>query len=216
MLRVVPDHPLELPLAKVVGANCKRLRTAICITQDGLAQYARSLGLRWTASKVGDFEAGRSAPTLATVLIVGDALAWAAAQARFDIDIGLSDQPPPPDEVTLADLLDGGSGFIVLSDEHTVRAADLVAVARGRGFESWDGATEPLTRQPGMTEKRIAKNLNVSDLDFAETSFLLWGKTFSEERDSRAGVDANQQRKGRISREMRAEIEKALTNGDDQ
>jgi len=206
MLRVVPDHPLELPLAKVVGANCKRLRPAICITQDGLAQYARSLG----------FEAGRSAPTLATVLIVGDALAWAAAQARFDIDIGLSDQPPPPDEVTLADLLDGGSGFIVLSDEHTVRAADLVAVARGRGFESWDGATEPLTRQPGMTEKRIAKNLNVSDLDFAETSFLLWGKTFSEERDSRAGVDANQQRKGRISREMRAEIEKALTNGDDQ
>lgn len=215
MLRGVSDA-LELPLAKVVGANCKRLRISIGITQDGLAQYARSLGLRWTASKVGDFEAGRSAPTLATVLIVGDALAWAASQASFEIDIGYSDQPAPPTEVTLADLLDAGDGLIALSDGHTVRAVDLVAVARGRGFESWDGAVEPPMRQPGMTEKRIARSLNVSDLAFAEASFLLWHKTFSEERDQRAGTEANQQRKGRISREMRSELEKALFNGNDK
>jgi hypothetical protein len=41
----------------------------------------------------------------------------------------------------------------------------------------------------------------------------LWHGTFSEERDRRAGPDATQQKKGRISRELRTELEKALTDG---
>jgi hypothetical protein len=46
-------------------------------------------------------------------------------------------------------------------------------------------------------------------------SFQLWHSTFSDERDQRAGPDANQQKRGRISRELRAELEKALSDGND-
>jgi hypothetical protein len=46
--------------------------------------------------------------------------------------------------------------------------------------------------------------------------FRLWnGRTFGEERNQRAGPDANQQKKGRTTRELRAELEKALADGDD-
>jgi hypothetical protein len=43
----------------------------------------------------------------------------------------------------------------------------------------------------------------------------LWQRTFSEERDRRAGADANQQKRGQESRTLRAELEKALADGDD-
>jgi hypothetical protein len=46
-------------------------------------------------------------------------------------------------------------------------------------------------------------------------SFQLWQGTFTEERDRRAGPDANQQKRGRISRDLRAELEKALADGND-
>ena len=36
-----------------------------------------------------------------------------------------------------------------------------------------------------------------------------------KERDRRAGPDANQQKRGRVSRELRAELEEALGNGND-
>ena len=42
------------------------------------------------------------------------------------------------------------------------------------------------------------------------------GALFREERDRRAGEDANRQKKGRITRELRAELEKALADRDDQ
>ena len=55
-------------LAVVVGRNCRRIRTTAGITQNELAKHARDVGLRWTASKVGDFESGRNNPSFATVL----------------------------------------------------------------------------------------------------------------------------------------------------
>ena len=65
-------------VAEVIGANCKRIRTDIGVTQDFLAHFARIAGLRWNAAKVGDFEAGKSEPTFKTVLAVTLALdmAW--------------------------------------------------------------------------------------------------------------------------------------------
>ena len=60
MLRNVKEHQLSA----VVGRNCKRLRTDADVKQDELAKHARSVGLRWTASKVRDFEAGRNAPKI--------------------------------------------------------------------------------------------------------------------------------------------------------
>jgi hypothetical protein len=73
---------------------------------------------------------------------------------------------------------------------------------------------ERLLLRSGLTEDRLARQIGVERARLADISHLLWQSTFSEERDRRAGPDANQQKKGRISREMRAELEKALADGD--
>jgi transcriptional regulator with XRE-family HTH domain len=231
------------PLAEVVGANCKRIRVEIGVTQDELARHARRIGLRWNAAKVGNFEAGRSAPTFATVLAVTLALQMAledAAERRGET---------PGGGVTLADLVTG-TGFVALTDSLDFPTALVADVCRGEIFDTGrlSGSANPLgpeqinamvtqarealrereieagvtldeltamLQRSGLTEDRLARRLGIKPAELAATSFRLWQSTFSEERDRRAGPDANQQKKGRISRELRAELEKALADGND-
>jgi len=95
--------------------------------------------------------------------------------------------------------------LVRLGTDEALREADEIAeaVERGRKF----GA--PLVAHAGVTDKRMARQLGISVNDFMVRSIRLWGRTFSEERDRRAGADANQQKKGRIAREMRIELESA-------
>jgi transcriptional regulator with XRE-family HTH domain len=225
-------------LAKVIGANCKRIRTAHGLTQDELAQYARGLGLRWNAAKVGDFEKGRSAPTFATVLAVSLALHSAARnEAARKGDLSVS--------VLLSELLATDDGDqIQLNDDLHLPAALVAAVCKGQpwdtppwslwvptpgletkeSLEFWrelmpgDEVGSPPERvlmRSGLTEDRLARQLRIDLARLADLSYLLWERTFSEERDRRAGQDANQQKKGRISRELRAELERELADGND-
>lgn len=223
------------PLPEVLGANCKRIRTAAGLTQDELARYARTFGLRWNAAKVGDFEAGRSAPTFATVLVVSKALHFAVrnAAARSG-DLGVS--------VRLSELL-RGDGEVRLNDESALPAALLAGVCEGQswsmapwhieastpGLETKSSAAFDvelygdrglsaigrILLRSGLTEERLARRLGIELERLSDISHLLWGSTFSDERDRRAGPDANQQKKGRVSRELRAELERELANGDD-
>jgi transcriptional regulator with XRE-family HTH domain len=207
-------HVASQPLAEVVGRNCKRLRIEIGLTQDQLAQYARTLGLRWNAAKVGDFEAGRSAPTFATVLLVGITLHFASARAAM---LGpLYGKKRQRVVVTLADLLDGG-GLVELTDELWVPASGLADVCRGKAFplDWYKPAVEPET-PTSLTEDRLTKSLGINRSRLADVSFQLWQRTFSEERDRRAGPGANRQKRGRVSRELRAELEKALADGNNK
>lgn len=212
-------------LAGVVGANCKRIRSRLGLTQDQLAGYARALGLRWTTSSVGDFESGRSAPTFATILTAGIALQWASMQRRT----------PEDAPITLADLLDS-DGLIALTDAIAVKAADLAEVCRGEELlldwyqtvgdryvksvptemlrEATTAQRAGITGKQRLAEQRLARQLGIEAVKLGAVAFQLWGKTYSEERDRRAGSDANQQKKGRISRELRAELEEALGHGD--
>ena len=103
----------------------------------------------------------------------------------------------------------------VLGRVEHVGVAATQRAARGDPFPSqWYEDT--LLRRSGLTEQRLATRLGISHSRLADASFQLWHSTFSEERDRRAGVGANQQKKGRISRELRAELEKALADGNDQ
>ena len=72
---------------------------------------------------------------------------------------------------------------------------------------------ERMRRRSGLTEYRLATRLGISRDQLASMSFRLWQKTFSERRDQLAGADANAQKRGRISRELRAQLEKALADG---
>jgi transcriptional regulator with XRE-family HTH domain len=220
-VRVVTDQ-LPESLAAVVGRNCKRIRSEFDTTQDELAGFARRVGLRWTTSSVGDFEAARSAPTFATVLAVTAALqrAWEVEMAHRAIVAQLHGRATPEigPGVTLADLV-GQDGLLALTDSLSVPAAAVAEVCRGRPFTlEWGGPADGVTnvlRQSGLTEERLARRLGINRARLAHVSSRLWQSTFSEERNRRAGPDANQQKRGRVSRELRAELEKAIADGND-
>lgn len=224
------------PLPQVVGQNCKAIRTRIGITQDQLARYGRSVGLKWTAAATANFEAGRSSPTLATLVAVSAAL----QQALDDTDKRAGWH------VTLADLVafDGG---VTVNDLLSVSGDELAAWATGSPVHAprqssgpsiaditqavgptiadvlgpLSGSTKPPKRsmvegvagvlaRAGVAEYRVAKRLKITPEVLAAASFLLWQRTFSEERDERAGPDANAQRRGQITRQLSDEISDRL------
>jgi transcriptional regulator with XRE-family HTH domain len=205
-------------LAGVVGSNCRRLRGDAGVTRNELAKHARAQGLRWTDSKVGDFEAGRTSPTLATVLAISVALSYAT---RTD--------------VTLAELM-ADDGFVVINDQLAIKGSKLAGAARG---EPWrldkddtfasllveiddqlskgkqrNDVADVLARS-GLDEDRLAKRLNITVEELAALSFGLWQRSMSDERDRRAGTDANAQKRGRISRVLQTELERVIADGKD-
>jgi transcriptional regulator with XRE-family HTH domain len=221
-------------LAEVIGRNVKQMRRRIGATQDDLARYARDVGLRWTASTVGDFEAGRSAPTFATVIAVSTAL------ERAVLDVAKQRDGEPDLAVTLAELVSDsgvidGEGFVALNDSLDVAPKLLQELCRGavavlptgtwharlrshsaRDVQAMlDRDVQNMAKRSGLTEHRLAQRIGVSPNRLAVASFRLWKRTFSEERDRRAGPGANQQKRGQVSRTLRAELEKALADGND-
>ena len=66
----------------------------------------------------------------------------------------------------------------------------------------------------GLTEERVAAGLGVTPERVRTESLRLWNTTFSAQRDRLAGPDANRQRKGRITRQLKAQLQKAITDGD--
>lgn len=236
---MVPDQSESL--AVIVGRNFKRIRTRANITQNTMAKHGRMVGLRWTASKVGDFEVGRTSPTFATVLAASAALSWAT-----DSDVTLADLVESDGFVSLTDTFDPRGSVLqeLLRGEQSwrdSRAGDVGHTARlnrdpkffenmRAGFEqaSRDLRRYPdapttevmkIQRQSGLDEDRLAKRLNISADLLAAASWQLWQRPFSEERDQRAGPDANAQRRGRLSRvlqaELSAELERVSADGDD-
>lgn len=210
-----------------MGANCRRIRVDADVTQNKLALHARDVGLRWTASKVGDFESGRAATVpLQTALLVSVALTLATGR-----------------NVSLADLVQA-DGFVVLSDALVVRGPKLVDVMNGADWdlrakdtgqklepgvlkEMFAQFADDSDRYPwladmtlkdvsavkdrsGLDEARLAKRLEVSSFILAAASARLWNASVSDERDQRAGVGANAQHRGRISRELAKELKELL------
>lgn len=212
-----------------MGRNCKRLRTEIGLTQNEFARYARDRGLRWNSSAVADFEGGRSSPTFGTVLAVSLALELAAQIAecyRWGPEIG----------GVFPELVQ--SDVDIQLNNGLAMPADLVAeVCRGKNWQVWAPrgheskeslafdqaiwgdealtASQRLMVRSGQPEERLARQLKIELSQLSDISNLLWQRTFSEERDRRAGADANAQKKGRISRELRQELEQELTHGND-
>ena len=64
------------------------------------------------------------------------------------------------------------------------------------------------------TEERLARDFGLDRERLAAEMAALWRQSFHAERDRRAGGDANAQKKGRVARELKAELRKVL-DGDD-
>jgi hypothetical protein len=85
----------------------------------------------------------------------------------------------------------------------------------GERYRMRVGDVEDMRRRSDVNEARVCKRLGIDADELIGLSFTLWhGRTFSEERDSRA--IANPLRRGQVARELRAELEKAISSEKEQ
>lgn len=217
-------------LATVIGKNARRLRTNAGLTLDQVSIAAHRRGLKWSESRVADFEAGRVAPHLGTLAAFCLALTDAGcANATFPRLL----KSLPPIQINESLLLWDDDLVNLLSDRPVVNAP----FAEQPQENSQDSLTPYewviLSRYPvddlptlgavmkssGATEQRMRKSLGISSALLANLSAAIWKRTFSQERDRRAGEGANAQKRGQFTRQMRAELQAAIeaaTHGDDK
>jgi hypothetical protein len=185
-------------IAEVVGANARALRLGAEIKAERFAYEATSVGLPWTTGRVGDFEHGRIPPDLGTI--------YAAAVALGRL-IG---RP-----VTLAELLATGEP-VAVNDALTIGATALLGeIVPVRGRLGGKGTLSATAVPVLETDYRMCRNIGVDRQTGVAAMVALWGRPFSAERDRRAGPDANAQRRGIVARALKAELKKAIADGDD-
>lgn len=201
---------VDKSLAQVAGRNVRRLRLAAGVTLEQVAAATRPYGLRWSSGRVGDFEGGRVAPSLSTL--------YAVALTLRDV----TGQP-----VALRDLFDGDEDA-TLTDSLAVPLKSLRSSLSGLpvGDESNPDKFRLIVRPPeeagtalvlagvGLqlreSDYRLIKDLEVPPDTAVAAMAKLWRRPFSVERDARAGANANAQRKGQISRQLKTELREAL------
>jgi transcriptional regulator with XRE-family HTH domain len=218
-------------VAEVIGAGARALRLDAGVTLEQMARAAQLYGLPWTSGRVGDFEAGRTAPSLPTLV--------AAAAALGDV-IG---RP-----VSLAELVTG-EGEVHINDKLSLDTSALRAALAGASITAhaipqilatqemqemaqlmisqtnfhWPNrlrAVDPDLRQEVLrdfseSDARMCKNIGVDQVLGAAAMAALWRRTFTAERDHRAGPDAKAQRRGQISRQLKADLQEVINDGND-
>lgn len=213
-----------VPLQNVIGLNARAFRLGAGLTLDQVSAAARRRGLKWSESRVADFEAGRVAPNLTTLLAICLALNDAGCSeaslpllVKYISPVKINDSLELLDE-EIAELL---KGHRIAGPEPAVEADADPAGSLGwkrtplerKIFNRLDAdivTTARIAKTAGATEDRIRKSLRISPELLAHLSAALWGRSFSDERDRRAGADANAQKRGRVSREMQAELTAAI------
>ncbi len=182
-------------MAQVAGANARKLRRDAHVTLDELAAAASSYGLPWTTGRVGALESGQVKLDLATLYAVAAALGRTTGR-----------------RVAIADLF-AGEGQVAVNNQLTVDRAALRAALLGEPVPATFAGTGTLTTDVVAvhgtlreSDMRMCKSIGVDLATGAAAMDRLWGKPFSAERDHRAEPGANAQRKGQISRQLKAEL----------
>jgi hypothetical protein len=223
-------------VAEVLGRTARELRGDRKV--ELVSRAARLAGLNWGTGRIADLEAGRVSPTLPTLF----ALCWAFGDL-LDRPVSLADlfagdgpvTLTPGVTISLAHLRAALTGQPLESPPiGLLLAREGVAVA-GLELEASDIrahrrriAKDPNRRQilPNPRVQRVASSMLEADYRMAHSLGLdvdraaeemeaLWGQSFTAKRDHRAGPDANPQKRGRISRELKAELQEAINRGDD-
>jgi transcriptional regulator with XRE-family HTH domain len=218
-------------VAEVIGAGARALRLDADVTLEQMARAARIYGLLWTSGRVGDFESGRTAPSLPTLI---------AATAALGEAIG---RP-----VSLAELVTG-KGQVHINDKLSLDTSALRAALSGETVSAhaipdflpaeemyemaqlltsqtrfhWPKRLRAITpdlrsavlRDFSESDARMCKNIGVDQVLGAAAMAALWRRTFTAERDNRAGPDANAQRRGQISRQLKADLQEVINDGND-
>ena len=220
-----------------IGRNAQRLRDASGISRDELAQLGKQLtGAAWTASRIGTIETGTGTPGLPTLLAYCAALNFARMVNHLE-PIGLPDFFEPGFKIAITDRFTIGStelkaafgGSPVRAQGQPASMDEIIAkvTAIGQTFHEAipdDSRLPPrfqtvqarnglafAARSASGGDKRAAKSLGWNIYELSAWSWQLWRRTFSQERDERAGAEASPQRRGIVSRELMAELKAAMT-----
>lgn len=216
-------------MSEAAGASARAIRTAADATLAEVARAAKAVGLPWSSGRVGDFESGRIAPSLPTLIAVAGALTMVVQEKTiglpdlFEVDGRVQINP----ELTLeADRLRGllrGDGFEVvihdLADEdHVLQRLNDSAQEMLDQIEALpDHLPRPsfrVLRDLTEGDERLARALAVDKVTAAAAMTRLWNKTFVQRRDELAGPGANAQKKGIVTRQLKSELQ-AVIDGND-
>jgi hypothetical protein len=208
-------------LAEIAGAQARALRLAADKSLEDVATAARSYGLRWSTGSVGDFEGGRATTSLKTLLVVAAVLRDLTGRPITLADLFAGNGPVEITEnlpVDLSELRDMLAGQPVrMLPEQVVRITlklsvppDVIWPERLRGWHHPELHKRVLDAL-SESDVRMCKNIGVEPFVGAAAMAKLWGQTFTAERDDRAGLDANAQRRGRISRQLKAELQELIS-----
>ncbi|MBY6678335.1 helix-turn-helix transcriptional regulator [Rhodococcus sp. BP-332] len=220
-------------LSRLIGQNAKTFRLTAKITLDEFAVFARQHGLPWSESRVADFEAGRAAPSIPTLIAVCMALAEAGC---YDVTVAALLTTNEPVELNDRLTVDGSllSAWLAGKPVEPQHVSDAVmrrdlrvpvtnkagntqlrTVQREASIQRLSTAATILAAS-GSAEERARKKLGLSKRGLAEVCAVTWGRSFSQERDARAGDGANAQRRGSITRQLQSELQEILDRGDDR
>jgi hypothetical protein len=96
----------------------------------------------------------------------------------------------------------------------------LVKITQTAGWPERLRAVDPDLRLDVLqdfseSDTRMCKNIGVDMVLGATAMAALWRRTFTAERNRRAGPDANAQSRGQISRQLKEELQGVITGGND-
>ena len=190
-------------LATLIGRNARRIRTDAELTLDRVAAEVSTLGHKWSHSRVAAFERGDVSPTLPTILVVCAALARLAGH-----DVTLADLTASDDPVQITDGLAADASAV----SAVLGGASAAAIAPPDPFARPQDSAEDrrVAYGSGRAERDLARSLGADPRIVAMASADLWGRSYSDERDVRAGADASPQARGRVSRTLKAELAEKL------
>jgi transcriptional regulator with XRE-family HTH domain len=197
-----------LTLGQVIGENLKRHREGMRWTQHEMARHLQRNGLNWARGQVAAIEAGnRESVSFEAMVVLAAALG-----------------------VSLAGLLAGDGDVQLTPDTRQTRAGlrALVAGPLDMDLDPWDRVQvgQRAAQLRYEADLALAKRLGVSAQDVMTAARGLFnGRTLTEERDLRVkvltlddetmSIREQQAHRGHITRELSAEIEKALQRGEE-
>ena len=211
----------------MIGVNARTHRRAHGVTLDDVAREARRLGLKWTSSRAGDFEGGRVAATLATVVVAAGAYSAATSEpltvsAMLATDERIEVTPVVRMQATrLVAILGGDDPTPVAGDlweDHETAAIIAQSSDRTRDasakFPDVLGSTAAeIEKSSGLATSRVAADLGTTSMMIVLASAHLWGHSVEDERDRRAGLNASPQKRGHVMRALKAELSSAIATG---
>lgn len=208
------------------------------MTLEDVARAVKVFGYRWTTARVVEIENGQRAMTLATLIALAGTFECALVDLVPPGERLQMGREYAARSDAIRDALRGGSvgewsvrdigpnwlrktDAELVEDDKSQGAALAVtwekAMGRHRRFgvkRVTLGQQIEIRRESGLAERRAAQRLGISLEDLVLLSADMWSSTLTQERDRRAGDNTSAQARGRVTRELLAELQARIEKAD--